>query len=51
MKLTSGSTPSFYDALVIAAAPMRVAACFTEDLQHGRKFGVVTVQSTFLEET
>jgi predicted nucleic acid-binding protein len=43
---------SFYDALVIAAAAD--AGCrvlLTEDLQHGRKFGVVTVENPFQEET
>lgn len=52
VKLARGSTLSFYDALVVAAAAD--AGCrllFTEDLQHGRKFGAVTVENPFLEET
>ena len=52
VKLARGSTLSFYDALVIAAAAD--AGCrvlLTEDLQHGRKFGGVTVENPFLEES
>jgi predicted nucleic acid-binding protein len=52
VKLARNSTLSFYDALVIAAAVD--AGCrvlLTEDLQHGRKFGGVTVENPFLEET
>jgi len=52
IKLARGSTLSFYDALVIAAAAD--AGCrvlLSEDLQHGRKFGGLTVQNPFLEET
>jgi len=50
--LARNSTLAFYDALVIAAAAD--AGCrvlLTEDLQHGRKFGGVTVENPFLEET
>jgi predicted nucleic acid-binding protein len=49
VKLARGSTLSFYDALVIAAAAD--AGCrvlLTEDLQHGRKFGGVTIENPFL---
>jgi predicted nucleic acid-binding protein len=52
VKLARGSTVSFYDALVAAAAAD--AGCrvlLIEDLQHGRKFGGVTVQNPFLKET
>ena len=52
VKLARGSTLSFYDALVIAAAAD--AGCrvlLTEDLQHGRKFDAVTVENPFLEKT
>jgi predicted nucleic acid-binding protein len=41
---------SFYDALIVAAA--QEAGCdtlFTEDLQHGRKFGGLTIVNPFLE--
>ena len=41
---------SFYDALIIAAA--LEAGCdtlFTEDMQHGRKFGGLTIVNPFLE--
>ena len=49
VKLARGNTLSFYDALVIAAAAH--AGCrvlLTEDLQHGRRFGGVTVENPFL---
>lgn len=52
LKLARANTLSFYDALVVAAAAD--AGCrvlLTEDLQHGRKFGGVTVENPFLEET
>jgi predicted nucleic acid-binding protein len=52
VKLARGGMLSFYDALVIAAAAD--AGCrvlLTEDLQHDRKFGVVTVENPFQEET
>jgi predicted nucleic acid-binding protein len=41
---------SFYDALIVASA--LEAGCdtlFTEDLQHGRKFGSLTVVNPFIE--
>ena len=52
VKFARANRLSFYGALVIAAAAE--AGCrvlFTEDLQHGRKFGGVTVENPFLEET
>ena len=52
VKLARGGALSFYDALVIAAAAE--AGCrvlLTEDLQHRRRFGSVTVLNPFLEET
>ncbi len=52
VKLARDSSLSFYDALIVAAAAD--AGCrvlFTEDLQHDRKFGGVTIQNPFLEET
>jgi predicted nucleic acid-binding protein len=39
---------SFYDALIVAAAAD--AGCrlvFSEDLQHGRKFGALTIENPF----
>ena len=39
---------SLYDALIVAAA--QDAGCqilFSEDLQHGQKFGTLTVENTF----
>jgi predicted nucleic acid-binding protein len=41
---------AFYDALIVAAA--LEAGCdtlFTEDMQHGRRFGSLTVVNPFLE--
>jgi predicted nucleic acid-binding protein len=52
VKLARGNSLAFYDALIVAAAAD--AGCrvlLTEDLQHGRKFGGVTIQNPFLEET
>jgi predicted nucleic acid-binding protein len=49
VKLARDCSLSFYDALIVAAAGD--AGChvlFTEDLQHGRKFGGVTIQNPFL---
>ena len=52
VRLARGNSLAFYDALIVAAAAD--AGCrvlLTEDLQHGRKFGGVTIQNPFLEET
>jgi predicted nucleic acid-binding protein len=52
VKLARGNPLAFYDALIVAAAAD--AGCrvlLTEDLQHGRKFGGVTIQNPFLEKT
>jgi predicted nucleic acid-binding protein len=52
VKLARDNTLSFYDALVVAAAD--AAGCrvlLTEDLQHGRKFGGLTVENPFREGT
>ena len=52
VKLARESSLAFYDALIVAAAAD--AGCrllLTEELQHGRRFGGVTVQNPFLEET
>ena len=52
VKLARGDSLAFYDALIVAAAAD--AGCrvlLTEDLQHGRKFGGVTIQNPFFEET
>lgn len=49
--LARGNPLSFYDALIVAAAAE--AGCrtlLTEDLQHGRKIGGVTIQNPFLTE-
>jgi predicted nucleic acid-binding protein len=43
---------SFYDALVVAAAAdARCRVLLTEDLQHGRTLGGVTIQNPFLVGT
>jgi predicted nucleic acid-binding protein len=50
VRLARSSALSFYDALIVAAAAD--AGCrvlLTEDLQHGRKFGGVTIQNPFLK--
>ena len=52
VKLARASSLAFYDALIVAAAAD--AGCrvlLSEDFQHGRKFGAVTIQNPFLEET
>jgi predicted nucleic acid-binding protein len=52
VKLARGSTLSFYDALVIAAAAdAKCRVLLTEDLQHGRKFGDVRIENPFLEDS
>lgn len=51
VKLARSNSLSFYDALIVAAAAD--AGChvlLTEDLQHGRTLGGVTIQNPFLEE-
>jgi predicted nucleic acid-binding protein len=50
LQLARSSALSFYDALIVAAAAdARCNILLTEDLQHGRKFGGVTVENPFLE--
>jgi predicted nucleic acid-binding protein len=42
---------SFYDALIVAAA--LEAGCdtlYTKDMQHGRKFGGLTIVNPFIED-
>jgi predicted nucleic acid-binding protein len=49
MVLARAHMLGFYDALIIAAAAeARCRLLFSEDLQHGRKFGSVTVENPFL---
>jgi predicted nucleic acid-binding protein len=46
--LARDHTLSFYDALIVAAA--KEAGCRTllsEDMQHGRKFGALTIENPF----
>ncbi len=41
---------SFYDALIVAAAlESGCDTLFTEDMQHGRKFGSLTIVNPFIE--
>lgn len=50
LDLHRASRLSWYDALIVAAA--QEAACtvlYSEDLQHGQRFGSLTVQNPFLE--
>jgi predicted nucleic acid-binding protein len=50
VKLARTSALSFYDALLIAAAAdVGCRVLLTEDMQHRRKFGGVTIQNPFLE--
>jgi predicted nucleic acid-binding protein len=43
---------AFYDALIVAAAlETGCDTLFTEDMQHGRKFGSLTIVNPFLEST
>jgi predicted nucleic acid-binding protein len=50
VKLARSNALSFYDALIVAsAADAGCRVLLTEDLQHGRKFGGVTIQNPFLE--
>jgi predicted nucleic acid-binding protein len=50
LSLARDHSLSFYDALIVASAIE--AGCdtlFTEDMQHGRKFGGLTIVNPFLE--
>lgn len=50
LKLARTSTLPFYDALIVAAAAdAECSVLFTEDMQHGRKFGGVTIENPFRE--
>ena len=43
---------SVFDALIVAAGlDANCQLLFSEDLQHGRKFGTLTVENPFLRET
>jgi predicted nucleic acid-binding protein len=45
----SQSGPSWYDALIVSAAiQARCDLLFTEDLQHGQRFGTLQVRNPFL---
>ncbi|MGH8217773.1 MAG: PIN domain-containing protein [Steroidobacteraceae bacterium] len=48
--LARDHTLSFYDALIVAAAAdTECRLLCSEDLQHGRKFGALTVENPFLK--
>lgn len=52
VKLARANALSFYDALIIAATiAAECSVLLTEDMQHGRKFGGVTIRNPFREET
>lgn len=52
VELARDNALSFYDALIVAAAAdARCRVLLTEDLQHGRKLGGVTIQNPFLAES
>jgi predicted nucleic acid-binding protein len=52
VKLARDHAFSFYDALIVAAAAdAGCRALLTEDLQHGRKVGGLTIHNPFLDET
>jgi predicted nucleic acid-binding protein len=49
LRLQEGNQLSWYDALIIAAAIQgRCRILYSEDLQHGRRFGDLVVQNPFL---
>lgn len=51
VRLARDNPLSFYDALIVAAAAdARCRVLFSEDLQHGRRFGDVTIRNPFLEQ-
>jgi len=50
LALASDHSIAFYDAMIVASAvSARCETLFTEDLQHGRKFGDCVVVSPFRE--
>jgi len=49
LRLQEGDQLSWYDALIVAAAIQgRCRILYSEDLQHGRRFGDLVVQNPFL---
>jgi predicted nucleic acid-binding protein len=49
VSLARDNALSFYDALIVsAAADARCGVLLSEDMQHGRKLGAVTIQNPFL---
>lgn len=48
VSLAQGHGLAFYDSLIVASAALaNCAAIYTEDLQHGRKIGAVTICNPF----
>lgn len=48
--LRQRSRISWYDGLILAAAlESKCRVLYSEDLQHGQRFGVLTIQNPFLE--
>ena len=49
LQCTRSHSISWYDSLIVAAAMQSdCAILYTEDLQHGQKFGALTVRNPFL---
>jgi predicted nucleic acid-binding protein len=49
LRLHEGNQLSWYDSLIVAAAIQgRCGILYSEDLQHGRRFGDLVVQNPFL---
>jgi predicted nucleic acid-binding protein len=49
LRLTANHSLSWYDSLIVAAAMQNeCAVLYTEDLQHGQRFGNVRVQNPFI---
>lgn len=50
LQLARASQLSFYDALIVAAAAdAKCRVLLSEDLQHGRRFGSVTIHNPFAQ--
>lgn len=51
LEIHSQSQYRFYDSLIVAAAlEAGVSTLYSEDLQHGRQFGPLTIRNPFVQE-